>query len=702
MAIPELSKQNILEALKWIDGNGVPDHKQSKEYDLITEDGKKYPPKYVIEIAAKIAVGADLSVNDFTSGEARALLTNLGCVIESKQEKYELTITADSITSTDDRFTMDNISLGDRYKPLSAVFVKSDGTAVQRSYRKGEKRISNQTLPRLACQIFEKQLVALSVEDKQSFPVCRYSPTSDLICGIYPSVEEWETALKTKSYEHLTYNCSNGRVFIIYSWNIFSTLLFVQECLKRFGDPGDKFILIYREKNEKEENKKDEEMFSDAEAREERIREYKEYGNKYSSILLDSKNIILRGAPGTGKTYLAKQIAADIVSDGYYDSYEQLTDEQKEQIEFVQFHPNYDYSDFVEGLRPVLREDGTMGFELQDGIFTRFISRARKNYENSLKTGEMIAKEASAEEAMEEFFAEVGYGEEIFKTITGNKFWVVNADEKHINIYIPGNSTVKTLSLNTGELKKMLESDVEFTQIKDVTEFFGKQFATQAYSYDFALYQAIKKGKQSATNIKKQSTERKKYIFIIDEINRGEISKIFGELFYAIDPGYRGTAGEISTQYSNMHADPKEKFYIPENVYIIGTMNDIDRSVDSLDFAMRRRFRFIEIKAGDRDRLEMLAVLSDEIRDDAINRMTALNKAIVQVEELNESYQIGASYFLNLKTMNFDQLWTDCLRPLLEEYVRGMFDEAKIMSDLAKAYGYTAPVSGEGNEAEND
>jgi len=118
MAIPELSKQNILEALKWIDGNGVPDHKQSKEYDLITEDGKKYPPKYVIEVAAKIAVGADLSGNDFTSGEARALLTNLGCVIESKQEKYELTITADSITSTDDRFTMDNISLGDRYKPL--------------------------------------------------------------------------------------------------------------------------------------------------------------------------------------------------------------------------------------------------------------------------------------------------------------------------------------------------------------------------------------------------------------------------------------------------------------------------------------------------------------------------------------------------------------------------------------------------------
>ena len=96
----------------------------------------------------------------------------------------------------------------------------------------------------------------------------------------------------------------------------------------------------------------------------------------------------------------------------------------------------------------------------------------------------------------------------------------------------------------------------------------------------------------------------KKYIFIIDEINRGEISKIFGELFFAIDPGYRGRAGEISTQYANLHADPDEKFYIPENVYIIGTMNDIDRSVDSFDFAMRRRFRFVELRAD--ERLEML------------------------------------------------------------------------------------------------
>ncbi|MDO4265911.1 MAG: AAA family ATPase, partial [Eubacteriales bacterium] len=192
--------------------------------------------------------------------------------------------------------------------------------------------------------------------------------------------------------------------------------------------------------------------------------------------------------------------------------------------------------------------------------------------------------------------------------------------------------------------------------------------------------------------------ELKKYIFIIDEINRGEISKIFGELFFAIDPGYRGKAGEISTQYSNLHPEPDEKFYVPENIYIIGTMNDIDRSVDSFDFAMRRRFRFVELRAD--ERLKMLDYLENEdLKSEAIRRMTALNKEIANVEDLNENYQIGAAYFLKLKTLNFDELWTDYLQPLLQEYIQGMYDEEGIMNRFAKAYGYQEPVRGDANEA---
>ena len=692
MAIPKISEQNIADALKYIDEKGVPFHNQSTKYELVTEDGKKYPPKYVIAVAAHIATGEEVDTEGFNAVEAKSYLQGQGFNIEVKQEKFEMTITADSVTSTDERFTMDNLSLGDNYKPLNAYLQKSDGEVIKRTYSKGERRNSNQTMPRIACQVFEKQIASLSVEGRESFPVCKYNPSSETICGIYTSVEEFRQHRKT--IEYLTYSYDNGRQFVLYCWNVFSTIIFVQECLKRFGEPGDKMILTYRKKDEQEEQ----EATAEAAAQEELVQQFKGYQNPFSSMLIESKNLIFRGAPGTGKSYLAKEIAADIISNGYYEKFTQLSEEQRKQVEFVQFHPSYDYSNFVEGLRPKVNDDGTMGFELQDGIFKKFIARARKNYEDSQKSEEAIEREVSVQESMTDFFSGIELGVDTFKTINGNEFTITSVDESHINISIPGNATVNKLALNVDEIRRMLESDVKFTKIKDITAFFGKTFATQAYSYDFAIYKAIKSKKASSAKGKTKQAELKKYIFIIDEINRGEISKIFGELFFAIDPGYRGRAGEISTQYANLHADPDEKFYIPENVYIIGTMNDIDRSVDNFDFAMRRRFRFVELRAD--ERLEMLANLEDEeLEAEAIRRMSALNREIAAVEDLNENYQIGASYFLKLKTLTFDQLWTDYLHPLLQEYIQGMYDEESIMNRLAKAYGYHKPTDGDADEA---
>ena len=692
MAIPKISEQNIADALKYIDEKGAPFHNQSTKYELVTEGGKKYPPKYVIAVAAHIATGEEISTEGFNDVEAKSYLQGQGFNIKVKQEKFEMTITADGVTSTDERFTMDNLSLGDNYKPLNAYLQKSDGEVIKRTYSKGERRNSNQTMPRIACQVFEKQIASLSVEGRESFPVCKYNPSSETICGIYTSVEEFRQHRKT--IEYLTYSYDNGRQFVLYCWNVFSTIIFVQECLKRFGEPGDKMILTYRKKDEQEEQ----EATAEAAAQEELVQQFKGYQNPFSSMLIESKNLIFRGAPGTGKSYLAKEIAADIISNGYYEKFTQLSEEQRKQVEFVQFHPSYDYSNFVEGLRPKVNDDGTMGFELQDGIFKKFIARARKNYEDSQKSEEAIEREVSVQESMTDFFSGIELGVDTFKTINGNEFTITSVDESHINISIPGNATVNKLALNVDEIRRMLESDVKFTKIKDVTAFFGKTFATQAYSYDFAIYKAIKSKKASSAKVKTGQAELKKYIFIIDEINRGEISKIFGELFFAIDPGYRGRAGEISTQYANLHADPDEKFYIPENVYIIGTMNDIDRSVDNFDFAMRRRFRFVELRAD--ERLEMLANLEDEeLEAEAIRRMSALNREIAAVEDLNENYQIGASYFLKLKTLTFDQLWTDYLHPLLQEYIQGMYDEESIMNRLAKAYGYHKPTDGDADEA---
>ena len=695
MAIPKLKKQNIIDALKFIDEKGVPDHNASVKYALVSGAGKKYPPKYVVAVADHLANGTDISTTGFNAVEAKNYLEGQGFTIETKQqEKFELTITAESVESTDGRFSMDNLSLGDNYKPLDAYFQRANGDIIRRAYNKGERRNTNQTLPRIACQVFEKRLATLSVEDKENFPVCKYNPDSDVIRGIYTSVDEFKKHRNT--IEYLTYSYDNGRQFVIYSWNIFTTVVFVQECLKRFGEPGDQFVLVYREKDEKET------AATEPTAQINLDQRAKKYLNEFSSMLIKSKNLIFRGAPGTGKSYLAKEIAADIVSDGYFKDYTLLTDEQKKQIEFVQFHPSYDYSDFVEGLRPKVNDDGTMGFELQDGIFKKFVARARKNYEDSQKTREDVEKEVTVQESMEEFFSDIEFGVDTFKTINGNEFTITGVDDKHINISIPGNATVNRLALNLDEVRRMLESGQKFGRIKDITTFFGKTFATQGYSYDFAIYKAIQAKKFTTSKEKTKQAELKKYIFIIDEINRGEISKIFGELFFAIDPGYRGKAGEISTQYSNLHSDPDEKFYIPENVYIIGTMNDIDRSVDSFDFAMRRRFRFVELKADKHLEAINETIEDEERRSEAIRRMTALNKEIAEVEDLNENYQIGAAYFAKLRTLDFDQLWTDYLQPLLQEYIQGMYDEEGIMNRFARAYGYQKPARGDENEAAQD
>jgi len=170
MAIPKLKREYIIEALKFIDTNGIPFQNKSTRYELVSDDGKRYPPKYVIAVADHLGNGTDISTDSFNTIEARNYLENLGFSIEAKQqEKFELSITAESVVSTDERFSMDDLNLGDNYKPLDVYFTKANGDVIRRTYSKGERRNSNQTLPRIACQVFEKQLAALTVEDK-TFP----------------------------------------------------------------------------------------------------------------------------------------------------------------------------------------------------------------------------------------------------------------------------------------------------------------------------------------------------------------------------------------------------------------------------------------------------------------------------------------------------------------------------------------------------
>ena len=372
-----------------------------------------------------------------------------------------------------------------------------------------------------------------------------------------------------------------------------------------------------------------------------------------SRTLLSSKNLILRGAPGTGKTYLAKEIAME------------LTGGNEDQIGFVQFHPSYDYTDFVEGLRPVSNVDGTIGFKPQDGIFKKFCQRAKE----AQKTG----GQDNFEEAWDLYLEYVNSRDEK-EYLTEFSYLTVNSRNNfNINYETKAKGTVLTKSY-VYELYKdenYLKKPFYRNQGKKVLETLKKRFGLKDYV--------------SPTKI---NTD-KNFVFIIDEINRGEISKIFGELFFSIDPGYRGEKGSVSTQYANLH-ETDDKFYIPENVYIIGTMNDIDRSVDTFDFAMRRRFRFIEVTAE--SQLGMLdEVLGDEA-EEAKMRLRNLNAAIEKVEELNSHYHVGPSYFLKLQEVDFDYelLWSDYLKPLLEDYLRGSYEETETLETFKKAFDQTS------------
>ena len=367
-------------------------------------------------------------------------------------------------------------------------------------------------------------------------------------------------------------------------------------------------------------------------------------------------NQIFYGPPGTGKTYRTVNAAMEIVDSIFYKEnvnnrlklrgrYEELIREGK--IAFVTFHQSFGYEEFVEGIRPVMGGDGKhISYEIKGGILKSLCKHAKN-----------ANARISVDDAIKKLQEEVSKAPVTMKTLRGKEFSVISTDGARIETFafkVHGQSGgnvnieyIKYLCRGTGNPKK---SRPQYA--KGIVEYFKSKYGLT----------------QNQSNV----------VLIIDEINRGNISRIFGDLITLIEESKRLGSEEETTAQLPYSGEP---FGVPNNLYIIGTMNTADRSIALLDTALRRRFRFVEMMP----KWELLnAIKVDEI--DISEMLRVMNERIEALYD--RDHQIGHSYFMRLADNNTIETLKDIFRhevlPLLQEYFYDDWEKIDIVLNKNK------------------
>ena len=353
---------------------------------------------------------------------------------------------------------------------------------------------------------------------------------------------------------------------------------------------------------------------------------------------MKTKNIMLYGAPGVGKTHNYKRLITMIekgsseseIFETIKNNDDSFTDEEtfelikkEKRIEFVTFHQSYSYEDFIEGFRP---QDGN-NITLEDGIFKSIVNRALGKI--SIDDVFSINTEINSDRS--------SY---IIESITND---LINIKKEKDNKIVPIPKKLFIELLENINKRVISLEDIKNRNLDNLETNFDKYM----YGYNSILHTLCKNVLERIEN-----KEQKNFYIVIDEINRGNISKIFGELITLIEEDKRDSY-EVTLPYS------KEKFKIPSNLYIIATMNSTDKSIATIDIALRRRFTFLKMKPN----INLVPQIAKEL-------FTKLNDHIEKT--INEDYKLGHSYFINVE--NEDDLAfvkEYKIKPLLEEYFYG-------------------------------
>ncbi|EAL3024159.1 AAA family ATPase [Campylobacter jejuni] len=385
-------------------------------------------------------------------------------------------------------------------------------------------------------------------------------------------------------------------------------------------------------------------------------------------ILIENQNIplnqILYGPPGTGKTYHTIDKALEILGENLENRDEKKAkfDEyvKNGQIVFTTFHQSYGYEEFVEGIKPRIdskENSKEVEYEIKDGIFKELCKKALDNYKVSLLTQEEFVKSEDLENKIEIFLDELVDQQKFIEKIQSGGFKLEEYNEKY---RIITDDTNANLYLNLEIFKTLLENKDKIINGRSIKQILNNKHRRQIDSYYFQLVKLFKEREQDykVDNNPSEKPELKPYIIIIDEINRGNVSKIFGELITLIEPSKRiGEKEElkVTLPYSG------EKFGVPKNVYIIGTMNTADRSITSLDTALRRRFEFIEMMP-DVSKLSMDC--------EGINLQELLKAINTRIEYLlDREKTIGHAFFVSIENLeDLKKVFQNKIIPLLQEY----------------------------------